>query len=607
MIGERLGNFEIIEEVGRGGMGVVYRARQVSLDRIVALKVLPANRIADDTAAQRFEREAHAMAQLQHPNIVDVIEVGEEDDLQYFAMKYVEGRSLEEIIREEGPLDPERAAKIAAQVAEALHHAHERGVVHRDIKPGNILIAEDGRAVVTDFGIAKAIEGLTLGAGQSLTQGVIGTPEYMSPEVIRGNPVDGRTDLYSLAVVIYQMLTGRVPFTATTPYQVAEMHLEANPTPLTAIAVNCPAWLESIVLRAMMKEPSQRFGSAAEMAKALQTHTAVDVPQPTSYHATPQPQQTGPNQQSAQQAPVAQSDGRTPVPPWIWALGVAGVLLLAFAVVMMMRQSTPLNRMGGTADDEAPTNEETELLPPPPPPQSVTITVPDVRGLDFDEACNELSNCGLGYVRFENQREDGTEENEVISQDPSAGRSVDKGTEVRLTVSLGPPSKATVPDVTGLSTARAERELRSLGFSIDYRGREHSDRYSTDMVMFQSPGAGFEASPGSTVYLTVSKGPEPEPDHEERILGTWQRTHQDGKPSGTGRFTFRNDGTAIYKESGHSPESHRWDLYYDGGRPVLRFASTGNSYYIETLTTTTMKWRTKKSSQDIHTTSFRRR
>jgi len=221
MIGRTLGNFEIIDEIGRGGMGVVYRAKQVSLNRVVALKVFTPEMAQSETSAERFHREALSMARLSHPNIVDVIEVGEEDGTQYFAMQLVEGGSLSDLIRERGSLSSERAADLAAQIADALDHAHANGIIHRDIKPDNILLNAHGRAVVTDFGIAKMTEVSQL----TQTGSAIGTPDYMPPEVLRGNPLDGRADIYSLGVVLFQMITGRAPFTATTPFDVASKHL----------------------------------------------------------------------------------------------------------------------------------------------------------------------------------------------------------------------------------------------------------------------------------------------------------------------------------------------------------------------------------------------
>lgn len=407
------GGFEVIDEIGRGGMGVVYRARQTSLNRTVALKVLPPHN-HDETAAARFEREAHAMAQLLHPNIVDVIEVGEEDDVPYFAMHYIEGEGLDQIIQREGALSPERAAEIAAQVADGLQHAHERGVIHRDIKPSNILISEDGRPVVTDFGIAKAMEGVP--DGQSLTQGAIGTPEYMSPEVIKGNPVDGRTDVYSLGIVLYHVVTGRAPFTATTPYQIADRHLREAPPPPSSIGANCPDWLESIILRALAKEPTERFGSAAEMASALRTARPVAPPTREFTPApspSPEPARTAVSDQPARSANYRKV---------ILAVGAAGILLLIGAVGLWMQ------------------TRGTDVPPvPPPDPPALETEVPSVVGLRQEEAEQRLKDTGNFLVQYNDSRySDAYEAGRGISQHPESGTTIERGDLVTIVVSKGP-------------------------------------------------------------------------------------------------------------------------------------------------------------------------
>jgi|LSQX01.1.fsa_nt_gb serine/threonine-protein kinase len=407
MTGTVLGNFEILEEIGRGGMGVVYRARQLSLDRVVALKVLTTTGMGDDTSAERFQREALAMAHLQHPGIVDIIEVGQQDDLRYFAMQYVEGESLESLIRRGGCLDVEVAAEITAQIADALQHAHERGVVHRDIKPANILIKADGRAVVTDFGIAKAMEGIS--SGHSLTQGAIGTPEYMSPEVIRGNPFDGRADIYSLSIVTYQMLTGRVPFSGTSPFQIAELHLTGQPAPLGSQGVSCPPWLESVILRGMMKEPADRFPSADEMAAALRGRQPSFL-SPASAGMSPH------SVACAEQAIAAEARPRAFA--LAIALAVLGCIVLGAAVVLGITSPRAVQDQGSLARS--------------------SITVPSVAGLPLVEARRTLEAVGLTPI------DDGEPEYSslVTEQMPSAGQQVAPGTAITLSIEPGDPDVA---------------------------------------------------------------------------------------------------------------------------------------------------------------------
>ncbi len=415
MIGTQLGNFEIIDEIGRGGMGVVYRARQTSLDRIVALKVLPPEFGADETSAERFEREALSMARLSHPNIVDVIEVGEQDGIRYFAMQYIDGESLEDLIRREGALTPERAANIASQIAEAIHHAHEQGVIHRDIKPGNILLASNGRAVVTDFGIAKAADGTSL----TRTGASIGTPDYMAPEVLRGNPIDGRADVYSLGVLLFQMVTGRVPFVATTPFEVANRHLSEQPPRPSAISGHCPEWLETIILRALAKEPADRFQSAQEMASALQSETPTT---PVTREFEPEsvppvsPTHTTPTQETQQQT--------SRIHPAVWAVAGAGIILI-LAAVGIFAGNVRGNGGNGIDGNGGP-------LPPP-----KTVQVPDVERIRWEKAVDLLKEAGLQARRLD-EHDDQVERKRVIRQQPASSVRVEVGSTVTLVVSEGP-------------------------------------------------------------------------------------------------------------------------------------------------------------------------
>ena len=281
-----LGNFELIRELGAGAWGKVYLARQLTLGgRLVAVKTLLPHLAADPRARQRFLDEAHNMARLSHPNIVQVIEVGEQDGTYYFAMAYIEGQTLAEVLAAQPRLPYAQAAELVAQLAEALGHAHSRGVVHRDIKPGNILIEPSGRPVITDFGIAKVGEG----SGLTMTGGTIGTPEFMSPEQAQGNPIDGRSDLYSLGVVLYYMTTGYVPFGGATPVAVGLKHVSEPPRDPRALAADYPEWLSELIARALAKQPYERFETGEQMAAALRAgaarqpaETAVPMAAPTT-------------------------------------------------------------------------------------------------------------------------------------------------------------------------------------------------------------------------------------------------------------------------------------------------------------------------------------
>ena len=385
MIGRQLGNFELVDELGGGAWGKVYRARQVTLGgRLVAVKVLWPHLAADERARQRFLDEAHNMARLSHSNVVKVIDVGEQDDTYYFAMEYIEGESLSEATTREGSMAPGRVAEIGAQIADALGHAHSRGIIHRDIKPANILLDAEGRPIVTDFGIAKVGEG----SGLTATGMSIGTPEYMSPEQAKGNPVDGRSDIYSLGVVLYQMVCGQAPFTATTPFAVGMKHINEAPRAPREVRPDCPEWLATIIMRALAKEPFDRFGTAQEMAARLRAarpvaSPTVEMPSTAATEGTiaaPNYATSPPVTTAAVLPQVAR-----PRPNWAVAAVVLGIvvilgLMLGIGVLMSSRSPvTPPLPPPGPRGGGAPPGP-TPVSPPVLPPTQDTVTVPSVSG-----------------------------------------------------------------------------------------------------------------------------------------------------------------------------------------------------------------------------------
>ena len=332
--GRTLGVYQIMEEVGRGGMASVYRAYQSSLNRYVAIKVLPPQLAYDEEFVQRFLREAQAAASLSHPNIVVVHDVGEQGGLYYIVMEFLEGQTLKDLIQREGPLSPVRAARILEQVAAALDYAHQRGFVHRDIKPANIFVGPDDRVKLTDFGIAKAVS-----EAEQLTRTgmLVGTPEYMSPEQAAGTPIDHRTDLYALGVVLYQMLTGQAPFQGTTPHSILHAIIYEPPRPPRQVNPGLSPAIESVLLKSLAKNPKQRFQRGAEMVVALdRALRGVSVPGGQAPADRPARPQTSPRRS-----------------PWIWMLGgAAAVLLLVLGMLIAMMLS------GGSLISVAPATEE---------------------------------------------------------------------------------------------------------------------------------------------------------------------------------------------------------------------------------------------------------
>jgi serine/threonine protein kinase len=280
LVGKTIGQYQIVEEIGSGGMATVYKGYQPTLDRHVAIKVLAGQLAKDETFRMRFAREAQAVAGLRHPHIVQVYDYGEvsaeqsdlAQDIIYLVTEYIDAGTLKE--RLGIPMDPGDAARIAAEIAEALDFAHRKEIIHRDVKPSNILLSQGGDALLADFGIAR----MSAGTQYTQTGTTVGTPAYMSPEQARGQEVDRRTDLYSLGVVLYEMLTGRVPFTADTPLGIAHLHVFEPPPPPRGVHSKIPRRLEKVILRALAKEPSERYRTGREMAKALGRAVTLNAP-----------------------------------------------------------------------------------------------------------------------------------------------------------------------------------------------------------------------------------------------------------------------------------------------------------------------------------------
>lgn len=287
LIGTTLGRFEILSELGRGGMAVVYKARQTDLDRVVALKILPPGMTHDASYVARFRQEARSAARLEHPHIMPIYEVGEANGLHYIAMKFIQGRTLKDLAEHEGALPVARAAQILAQVGDALDHAHRQGVIHRDIKPSNIMITTEGWAFLTDFGLARGT-GSTTG-GLTMAGTVMGTPEYMSPEQAQGLPnVGPPTDIYALGVVLYELLTGAFPFKADTPMGMLAARLLQAPIPPRDVRGDLPSPVEDVVMRALARKPEARFASAAEMVAALRAAAGIGAAASAQRPVTPQ-------------------------------------------------------------------------------------------------------------------------------------------------------------------------------------------------------------------------------------------------------------------------------------------------------------------------------
>ncbi len=320
LISKRIGNYEILDIVGRGGMATVYRARQLTMDRIVALKVLPRQFINDDTYLQRFNREVEIVARLEHRSIVPVHDFGDFNGQPYIVMRYMSGGSVDDLLAR-GPLDSDVYLSVIEQIAPALDYAHSKQVLHRDLKPSNVLMDDDGGAYLTDFGIARI-----LGEGHAptiTTQGVVGTPSYMSPEQAQGLPLDARSDVYALGVMLFEMATGQRPFQSDTPYSIAVLQVTAPPPAPRSLNQNIPLPVEQVILRALKKKPDERYTGAVALAEALRRaamplavsvhDTQPGIPRPTKPNPVPQP--TAPLPQPIAAAPPVYAPPAYTPPP----------------------------------------------------------------------------------------------------------------------------------------------------------------------------------------------------------------------------------------------------------------------------------------------------
>ena len=499
------GRYELHRRIARGGMAEVFLARDALLDRPVALKVLFPEFSADPSFVARFRREAQSVANLSHPNIVSVYDWGEEASTYFIVMEYVEGRSLAQIIKDEGPLHPDRAADITADTASALGFAHRNGVVHRDVKPGNILINPTGTVKVADFGIARAVS-----ASENLTQTgtVMGTATYFSPEQARGATVDPRSDVYSLGVVLYEMLTGSPPFSGDNPVSVAYMHVQETPEPPSARNRDVPATLESITLKAMAKDPADRYASAEDLRADLRRFRAGQPVQAATAMTTALPATAATVAAvpigATRAVPVAGGTRALPRVQETYGVGdplpekrSSGVLVLALLALLAVLALLLFifSRSLGFGDDGG----------------GAEVEVPAVLDLPAAEATRILTDAGLEPEIVEEPNEQAAA-GTVFDQDPDAGVNVEEGTTVTLSVSAGAPP-VVVPDVTGLNLTDAVSQLEGRNLTADVRPTPDEDRPEGE-VLTQDPEEGDEVPEGTSVVLEVSSGPPrvPVPD-----------------------------------------------------------------------------------------------
>lgn len=499
MTGSCLGNrYQIRRLLGEGGTAMVYEAMDTLLGRLVAVKVLRPEYSHDDKFVQRFKREASASAQLSHPNIVQVYDVGCDQGVDYIVMEYVDGQTLAEKIRECGQLSIEEAVDLAQQVLTALSHAHEHGVIHRDIKPQNILLTKSGQVKVTDFGIARAVGSATL-AG---TQAIMGSAHYISPEQARGSHTGGPSDLYSLGVVLFEMLTGTRPFDGETAVTVALKHLQDPIPEPRSLNPAIPQSLQLILQKALAKQVHRRYATAEQFLSDLRSYDHVPAEEliaaqaPTEDTLVLPVLRDGSDAAQAVDAPgFAAGTSRAGWRRTGKARKRSRRRLLTFVLVVMLI-------FGGTT--AATYYLLNGWLNPP------LVQVPSLIGSELDEANSQLNALGLQIRIIQERYDDNFPAGAVVWQDPPAGQETKRGSSVNVILSRGPQLVAGgVPDVIGQTARAAEVLLRQEGLDVAVM-EEYHPTVPRNRVFAQDPPPGTTTTVGATITLKVSRGPEPE-------------------------------------------------------------------------------------------------
>jgi serine/threonine protein kinase len=491
VIGNLLANrYMIISQLGGGGMALVYKAKDTLLNRTVTVKILRPEHTGDEEFVSRFREEAQAVAVLSHPNIVSVYDVGQENDTHFIVMEYVEGRNLKQIIKEMGKIPINHASDIARQICDGLQHAHENGIVHRDVKPHNILVMDNGRIKVTDFGIAQMMSSVTITNSGT----IVGSVHYFSPEQAKGTATGTKSDIYSVGVVLYEMVTGRIPFDGDSPIAIALKQIQEQPIPPSKLNSQVSPELEQLILRAMEKDPNMRFRSAGEMSKELRKLFALETIDDTRIMAADEFATriiSGPviitKEKSIDDEASYKKKKRKLKPLAKILIAVMVIGILAGAVYgMSIFFNVP------------------------------EVKVPDVTKMPLEDAKKQLTAANLkSEVQLRN--DPNVESNNVIDQDPGPEKMVKENTVIVLTVSSGPVLKE-VPDVVKKEREAAEIELTNVGFAVSV-SEDFSEDVPVGAVVSQIPEGKTDAIEGTTVKIVVSKGVEPKPVVVPNLVG----------------------------------------------------------------------------------------
>ncbi|OAA82726.1 Stk1 family PASTA domain-containing Ser/Thr kinase [Clostridium ljungdahlii] len=604
MIGTMLGNrYELLEKIGEGGMAIVYRAKDHLLSRNVAVKILKEEFSSDGEFVDKFKREAAAAASLSDNNIVNIYDVGTQKDINYIVMECVIGKTLKQVIKEEKKIPPARAVEVAIQIAKALKCAHKNNIIHRDIKPHNILVTEDGIVKVTDFGIAKASDSVTI----TNSNKIMGSAHYFSPEQAKGSFVDFRTDIYSLGIVMYEMVTGRVPYDAESPVSIALKHIQEPVVPPNQLNENIPDSLNRLILKAVEKEPIRRYQTMEDMLvdlKKIENNQKINladddlsgdmtrIMDPVDVNNAYKNEDDYDDEVEPARKPVKLNlDPKKKKRILTTAIGVLVVVIgiisgyiwynkvyssgdITVPSIVGMKQddakqlveSKKLNFVvGGKEKSDKPEGTVIDCFP-----KSGTkvksnsdvrviissgsdsLTVPNLVGVDFATAKDIISNSGLTLGNVSYKHSDDVAEGDVISQDPTADSKAQNGTKVNLVVSKGADVKyVTVPDVSGKNIEEAASIMASSGLKVSRNPVTTSDKSQSGVVTSQSIGGSQQVKEGTTVSLTYYEYKETQNDQSSNL-----GTQHGGKNTGSsGQSKDENSTGSGSESSGNKSDS----------------------------------------------------
>lgn len=523
------GRYEVLKRVGSGGMADVYMAKDHKLNRNVAVKVLKSEYVEDEKFLKKFETEAQAVARLSHPNIVNIYDVGIEDGINYIVMELAEGITLKEYIRKKGYLSPKETVEISTQIASAISHAHKNHIIHRDIKPQNILVSDTGIIKVTDFGIAKATSSNTV----TSTATAMGSVHYISPEQAKGRFCDEKSDIYSLGITMYEMVTGHVPFDHENGVTIALMHLQNEITPPSQIRDGIPDSLEKIILKCTMKKPEERYQTADDLIADLRLvfedtsggyvgvvpaiddspTIMIDQNELTQRINTPKKdqkiQQEEPLKDEEQNAYLDEDDEEesgmnSKIEKLVIVLAaVVGAIILISIIVFVVKSSGVFKSGKSTTTTSIGTTAESNDT------ESKKYTVDNYIGMSLSAAREKID--GKFKIKVEEEYSADYAKGLVIRQDPESDTELEEGKTLTLVVSKGTRTedKVSVPEVVGKMESSAKSELEAAGLKVSVK-----TKYSTDVakgkVISQSPGSGNQVTKNSTVVITVSQGEKPD-------------------------------------------------------------------------------------------------